>query len=111
MEPEPFPICTQCGFTLSEARSRGLLGCPHCYTSFGEALQGDLLWMHAALDVSAFSTPPSISELHPDPENLARWRRQLAEAVKVENYTEAERLHILIEAQLHRKASEGFGLA
>lgn len=94
---DSFPVCTQCGFTLGEAQSRGLFGCSHCYASFGEALQADLLWMHAALEISAAEPPAAKPAANPDPESLARWRRNLAEALRVENYGEAARLRLLIE--------------
>jgi hypothetical protein len=48
-----FPVCTHCGFTFGEYRARGLLGCPHCYAGFGEALQGDIAWLHQALALTA----------------------------------------------------------
>ena len=105
-------MCTQCGFTLGEYRTRGLLGCTHCYASFGEALQADLLWMHQALKFS--ESTPDYPELDSttDPENLARWRLMLAEALKVENYGEAARLRLLIQnAEASRKVGGGLGLA
>jgi protein-arginine kinase activator protein McsA len=108
---DSFPVCTQCGFTLGEYRSRGLLGCPHCYASFGDALQADLLWMHHALQVQP--PEPAVHEPHgkPDPESLARWRRELAEAIKIENYGEAARLHLLIlSADNQEKAGGRLGL-
>ncbi len=108
---DSFPVCTQCGFTLGEARARGLFGCPHCYASFGDALQADLLWMHAALDISASEPAGPGPAAHPDPESLARWRRNLAEALRVENYGEASRLRMLIEGADQGKAGSGLGLA
>jgi protein arginine kinase activator len=126
---DSFPVCTHCGFTLGEYRSRGLLGCPHCYASFGEALQADLLWMHHALDISSFEAGGSDSSgaqsaaraesRGADPENLARWKRNLAEALKVENYGEAARLRLLIQGASHSggetpgegRTSGGLGLA
>jgi hypothetical protein len=50
---DSFPVCTHCGFTFGEYRARGLLGCPHCYAGFGEALQGDIAWLHQALALTA----------------------------------------------------------
>lgn len=111
---ETFPVCTQCGFTLGEVRTRGLLGCPHCYISFGEALQGDLLWMHAALEVSAVTPLKIESQENHDPEKLAHYRRLLADAVRIENYTEAERVRLLIASLVashtQRKLGDEFGL-
>ncbi len=102
-------VCTQCGFTLDEYRSRGLMGCAHCYVSFGEALQADVAWLHQAF---AFAEPDTAGPepAHPDPESLARWREQIAEAVRAENYEEAARLNRLI---LGNDAAQrpGLGLA
>ena len=99
-------VCTQCGFTLDEYRSRGLLGCAHCYGTFGEALLADLAWLHQALP----DPRGEGDDARPDPDNLARWREQIAEAVRAENYEEAARLNRLILASAAAQRP-GFGLA
>jgi protein arginine kinase activator len=121
MAAEKFPVCTHCGFTWEEYRARGLLGCPHCYEGFGDALQADIAWLHQAL---AFAGPaeagspdgqplPAPQEARkaaaapPDPETLARWRERLAEAVRAENYEEAGRLKRLIDAGLPAGSGTG----
>ncbi len=102
-----FAICTHCGFTWTEYRSRGLLGCAHCYPAFGEALQADVAWLHQALAlVVPELAPPAVGT---DPELQARWREQLAEAVRAENYEEAARLKGLLGGPAPR--STGLGLA
>jgi protein arginine kinase activator len=106
MNPGDFPICTHCGHTWGEYRARGLLGCPHCYAAFGEALQADIGWLHQALGASSPEEPPARS---PDPETLARWREQLAAAVRIENYEEAARLKGLLRAAAPR--GPGLGVA
>lgn len=109
---DSFPVCTQCGFTLGEYRTRGLLGCPHCYASFGDALQADLLWTHHALEFLESSPVDSATTGSFDPESLASLRRSLAEALKVENYGEAVRLRLLIQsAEASGKGGKGIGLA
>jgi protein arginine kinase activator len=100
------PICTHCGFTFGEYRARGLLGCSHCYAAFGEALVADLSWLHEALIPDV---PESKEGSAPDPETLARWREQMAEAVRAENYEEAARLKGLLRASAIR--GPGLGLA
>jgi protein arginine kinase activator len=86
-------MCTRCGFTWEEYRSRGLLGCPHCYAGFGDALQADIAWLHQAL---AFAAPePGPAEANR--EILAGWREKLAEALRREEYGEAARLRRLIQ--------------
>lgn len=111
-------ICTQCGFTFDEYRSRGLLGCPHCYASFGEALLADVAWLHGALAFAqpdmagagavADSGPDAGAAVRPDPENVARWREQIAEAVRSENYEEAARLNRLILGNTPQRPGFGF---
>jgi protein-arginine kinase activator protein McsA len=122
-----FPVCTHCGFTFGEYRLRGLLGCPHCYAGFGEALQADLAWLHQALaSIPELPDPPDSpapsagsgngpgrSEKGPEngPESLARWREELAAAVRSENYEEAARLNRLIRDAGPAGSGSAFGLA
>lgn len=93
---DSLPICTHCGFTFGEYRARGLLGCPHCYAAFGEALQGDLLWIHRAL---GHGRPAAREDAESRAERLAHWREQLADALRKEDYAEAARLRRLIEGE------------
>jgi protein arginine kinase activator len=105
-----FPVCTHCGHTGAEYRARGLLGCPHCYVAFGEALQADVAWLHQAL---AFALPEAaLADAAPsaaDPETMARLREQMAEAVRAENYEEAARIKGLLRAAAPR--GPGLGVA
>jgi protein arginine kinase activator len=88
------PICTQCGFTWAEYRARGLLGCPHCYSAFGEALQGDLLWIHRAFE---HLVPGGAEDPASRAERIAHLREQFADALRKEDYAEAARLRRLID--------------
>lgn len=92
---DPLPICTHCGFTWGEYRARGLLGCPHCYAAFGEALQGDLRWIHQGPGAA----PVGAGE-EEDPAARAEWmahlRERLTDALRKEDYAEAARVHGLI---------------
>ena len=118
-----FPVCTHCGFTFGEYRLRGLLGCPHCYAGFGEALQADLAWLHQALAFIAGPSGPTDASAPSDvagdglkraeraPENLARWREELAAAVRSENYEEAARLNRLIRGAGPPGSEPALGLA
>lgn len=99
---ERMPLCTHCGFTWGEYRARGLLGCPHCYAAFGEALQGDLMWIHHALGAAApeEAMPAAAgAAAAPSPEQVAQWREQMADAVRREEYAEAARLQRLIRGE------------
>ena len=106
MSENSFPVCTHCGHTWAEYRARGLLGCPHCYAAFGEALQADIGWLHQAL---AFAVSEAAPASAPDPDTLARWREQMAEAVRAENYEEAARIKGLLRAAATR--GPGLGVA
>ena len=70
-------VCTQCGFTHAEFLARGLLGCPECYTNFGDALFADLLHMHP--DLYRRTAGPTGDQL----------RAQFSEALRLERYEEA----------------------
>lgn len=103
--PAPTPICTHCGFTWGEYRARGLLGCAACYAAFGEALQGDLLWIHRALAPEGPEARREGGAQDPIPaanagERVAEWREQLADALRREDYGEAARLQKLIRGGL-----------
>lgn len=104
---DPLLICTHCGFTWDEYRVRGLLGCAHCYAAFGDALQADVAWLHQALAFAAPETPAS--DPGSNPEEHARWRERLAEAVRAENYEEAARIKALLGGPGAR--GPGLGLA
>jgi protein arginine kinase activator len=106
-----FPVCTHCGFTFGEYRLRGLLGCPHCYAGFGEALQADLAWLHQALAMIPDHQDPDPSDSGSPSVRLARWREELAAAVRSENYEEAARLNRLIRGAGPPGSEPALGLA
>jgi protein arginine kinase activator len=81
-------VCIQCGFTHAEFLARGLLGCPECYTHFGEALFDDLLHVHPALH----RRPPAPKEVGPVPEDSGVLREKLSNALRYERYEEAAEL-------------------
>ena len=97
---DSFPVCTQCGFTFAEYRARALLGCPHCYATFGTGLEADILWLH----------PHGTLEDAPAPvpsETVAGWRERLGDALRGEKYEEAARLRRLIEGEGPERFSDG----
>lgn len=104
-----FSVCTHCGFTWDEYRSRGLLGCAQCYAVFGEALQADLLWFHRALEHGAAPAAAGEKTSAPSPENTAALKEQLAEALRRENYQEAARLRRQLDEDARRGKSSGLG--
>ena len=74
-----------------------------------EALQADVAWLHQALAFAeSASETAAAAPAGPDPDILARWREQIAEAVRAENYEEAARLNRLIQGNAQRP---GLGFA
>lgn len=76
----PLRVCTQCGFTYAEFLARGLLGCPECYTHFGDSLFADLLHLHP--DLHRRPAGATADEL----------RARFSEALRLERYEEAAAL-------------------
>ena len=82
--------CVACGFTLSDLKKTGRLGCPECYDTFAPALEGMLKNMHKGITHTG-KTPrrePSGSKAH----LLESLRASLDEAVAGENYELAAEL-------------------
>lgn len=117
-------VCNACGFTASQLKKIGRMGCPECYSAFSEGLDGLLRNMHkgtrhigkrpnrmidpAPKPVSrARSTvqeaPPPAAPT-PPPLDVAKLREDLDLAVREERYEDAARLKAEIE-RLQPKAS------
>jgi protein-arginine kinase activator protein McsA len=106
--PSPIKLCVHCGFTVGEFQARRLLGCPHCYSSLGDALLADFLVLHPALGTSSWGTSawPSdaqgaeltSTDVSTLPQLLAAWRERLNDAVRREDYAEAAALKARIDA-------------
>ena len=105
-------VCTQCGFTYAEFLTRGLLGCPQCYTCFEETLWADLLQLHPGLykhpmpAVAAMSPEPGTHASSGDLDDFAQLKEMLNDALRGERYEEAASLHRRIKAWETRHASK-----
>jgi protein arginine kinase activator len=89
---QPVLVCPSCGFSDVDFRKRGRLGCPACWEVFGEALGGLL----AKVQHEPVHHGRAPAGLQPDEATLrARIesaRRELAAAVKAEDFESAARL-------------------
>lgn len=103
-------VCLRCGFTYAEFRARGLLGCPGCYESFGEALHADMLHVHPRLHRAAPWGRPEQSEAR-RAETAAALRERLADALRFERYEEAAALRRELAAQEASPTTRGGGPA
>lgn len=114
-------VCDACGFTASQLKKIGRMGCPECYTAFREGLDGLLRNMHkgtrhvgkrpegkaatapqllprqrAAVvrEEPAAAPPPAPA---PPPVDVNKLRADLDLAVKEERYEDAAKLKAEIE--------------
>ncbi len=84
--------CPQCGLSFAEFRSQGVLGCPHDYETFGEALGAVV---ERAQDGHTHHTGKSPGQtVITDPVQSRRMnlQRELRAAVEAENYELAAQL-------------------
>ena len=87
-------VCPNCGLTFDEFRSSGLFGCTQCYEAFADRLdpvfrrvQGGTRHVgHKLLE------NPQIQEKKLLAGRISELRKELAQAVKDENYEKAARL-------------------
>lgn len=124
-------VCDACGFTASQLKKIGRMGCPECYTAFREGLDGLLRNMHKGTRHvgkrpnnqgagtpqllprrrGAVPAPPSAPAPAaatpppaPPPVDVNKLRADLDLAVKEERYEDAAQLKAEIE-RLQTKAS------
>ena len=122
-------VCDSCGFTASQLKKIGRMGCPECYSAFREGLDGLLRNMHKgtrhigkrpnnkgvvspqilprqrAAVVPDAPSPPAVpaAPAPPPPADVNKLRADLDQAVKEERYEDAAKLKAEIE-QLQPKA-------
>lgn len=89
--------CPTCGFTQADFKKSGRLGCPDCYATFAEGLQGLLKSMHKGTR-HVGKVPGQSAAAGPVEGGVATLEARLAEAIKLENYEEAARLRDEIKA-------------
>lgn len=109
-------VCEACGFTASQLKKIGRMGCPECYTAFRDGLDGLLRNMHkgtrhvgkkpgavsaTATQVAprrrAVATPQHETPPAPPPADVNKLRAELELAVKEERYEDAAKLKTEIE--------------
>ncbi|MGL4594258.1 MAG: UvrB/UvrC motif-containing protein [Thermoguttaceae bacterium] len=80
--------CDICGMSFHDFRSRGRLGCPNDYDCFGKQLELLILNIHGEQE-HVGKTIKTHAGKTSDRTPLIQLRRELNEAVKVENYAQA----------------------
>lgn len=84
--------CPDCGTTFREFRSQGLLGCPRDYETFGKALGSLIERVHNGATHHIGKTPARLGGEPSLQAKLAKLRREMQEAVELEDYELAARL-------------------
>lgn len=109
--PSAEVICGACGFTASQLKKIGRMGCPECYNTFREGLDNLLRAMHKgtrhagkvpgkvadAPEVVAPAPKPRASKKSAPTPTVAQLREQLEAAVRDERYEDAATLKKEIE--------------
>lgn len=83
--------CPACGFTAAQLKKIGRMGCPECYGTFREGLDGLLKSMHKGTR-HVGKVPHQIVTQNALAGNLGHLREELASAVRDERYEDAARL-------------------
>jgi protein arginine kinase activator len=83
--------CARCGFTQADFKKAGRLGCPECYNTFSEALEGLLKTMHKGLRHIG-KVPESLRASRDLTDKLKLLQKKLSKAIEAENFEEAATL-------------------
>jgi protein arginine kinase activator len=95
--------CRHCGYTQSDFKKTGRLGCPECYQTFAEGLEAMLKGMHKGTQHKG-KTPPAVRRALDLQARLARLEADLKAAIEKENFEIAASLRDEIKqtkAEIH----------
>ena len=95
--------CPACGFTQADFKKAGRLGCPACYQTFAEPLEGLLKTMHKGTR-HAGKVPESLRQSRDLSGRLKQLQDKLAKAVAAEDFEEAAILRDEIKQTTARAA-------
>src|SRR5215469_13646318 len=80
--------CSRCGFTQADFKKAGRLGCPECYKTFAEGLEGLLKTMHKGTR-HAGKVPESLRQSRDLSDRLKNLQKKLSKAIEEEDFEEA----------------------
>ena len=98
--------CPRCGFTQADFKKAGRLGCPECYRTFAEAMEGLLKTMHKGTR-HVGKVPETLRQTRDITDRLKSLQRKLAKAIETEDFEQAAVLRDEIKqmnAQLSKTA-------
>lgn len=98
VSPAADSTCPQCGLTFREFRGQGLLGCPNDYAAFDKQLSALIERAHEGATHHVGKTPARLQGELPASAKAAVLRREMKEALGVEDYELAARLRDQLRA-------------
>lgn len=96
-QPQTKKACPGCGATMNDLRKNGKVGCPQCYTTFGEELGSTIRSIHG--NVRHVGRAPSrFLKNREKADRLASLKQQLKDAIAKEDFELAATLRDEIRA-------------
>ena len=80
--------CPHCGFSQADFKKSGRLGCPECYQTFAEGLEGLLKTMHKGTR-HVGKAPAALRQSREASDRLKLLQKKLAKAIEEENFEQA----------------------
>jgi protein arginine kinase activator len=80
--------CGRCGFTHADFKKAGRLGCPECYTTFADALEGLLKTMHKGTR-HVGKVPEALRKTRDLSDRLKLLQKKLSKAIEDEDFEQA----------------------
>ena len=96
--------CPACGFTQADFKKAGRLGCPECYKTFAEPLEGLLKTMHKGTR-HVGKVPESLRQNRDLTDRLKLLQKKLNKAIDREDFEEAAILRDEIKQTTARASS------
>jgi len=96
--------CPKCGFSQADFKKAGRLGCPECYTTFAEGLEGLLKSMHKGTR-HVGKAPYAMQQTRDVSDRLKALQKKLAKAIEEENFEQAATLRDEIK-QMNARLSQ-----
>ena len=98
--------CPRCGFSQADFKKSGRLGCPECYMTFAEALEGLLKTMHKGTRHEG-KVPEALRATREQSDRLKLLQKKLAKAIEQEHFEEAAQLRDEIKQITPRETGLG----
>jgi len=80
--------CPHCGFSHADFKKSGRLGCPECYKTFAEGLEGLLKTMHKGTR-HVGKAPAALRQSREASDRIRSLQKKLAKAIADENFEQA----------------------